>query len=1029
MSNWQLAVVAMETGNITTMSSMSIDGDDLYMDLSEPDRLIQFILDTHLKEKDSKELLRCLKITFSELRDEYRYNNDLRRVFRAFVDYCIEYIRSPAMWKQVCLELIDRTSNGIQLVGIVHMITKLLPDREPRVDLRKELFVDFIYGISDVVLIGKSYCDSELTLYDRLRMFDDISMSVFANVSPMYAIFGAIWSDLGYCNWDLDLDHRNWGVWWNVDIGEILNACSNRETFVAFAYSLAKRVSGRYLEFSTLFLRKCYEFDYIPMMDMTNILSQVTNIDGDLFDFLVKENVFFGVVRDKSDLWQYSRKRSLSVEEWKNGLMEMSLKKKASVDRCRPSSRYITSLSGNDIELIVKKSPWNYEYLLRHCSMCGDPCNVKPGQLTNVVIPEQKSIDPELEMAAMMMFSQNPRLKNRYVGWSNATLTFLVSVCHVREMLKRNVKGALYNLDRMEREMDPQVFLLFLLCVTGGRNTSYVRRHVITTFRRLTYVHPLTYFLLPSGLHFLKDKDLWFCGLIQDKTSRLQNKHYPHYMRIVKERIISKRYIDARQLVSRISSTCVYKFIETCIRVWKTCDIADVINAAMLQTVFSNHIQFVMEGTSQQLFDACGRFFSDGSGNGATLKIVSILYCLFKENNAEIVPPNLDYLYHCVQQVLIVDEGVPQCARKLAGVCAGMSTVLDLSIKQNILYHPNSTRNIRVRRENLLQDTRKHMKRVAMQRQGVNIWFVGEHGVDGGGLTREWLSLVWDLLVENNLFVPTPDGSHLEVNAKNRNLDLYKLAGQVLGLALTIEEVVHAPLTLAIFAVMSGRPLSLALLADTDPALYSSLKWMETHSVNDLYVTFSTHVNCCDVELIPNGCDTFVTDETKSLYVEKLVQHRLYESVSDQLHAMADGFKSYYKLSYNAFLDTKEVRTLICGCDRIDCDDWERHTKCDSDKVRCLFFSVIRQWDHETVSALLRFCTGSPLPPFNGFAGYASKGHPFEITLNGKSGQLPESHTCFNQLVLAEDAGNLTTAEFERKLLYAISESRDFQLV
>ena len=1006
---------------------MSAEGNDPYLALTEPDRLIQFILDTHLKERDSKELIRCLKIMFGKIRAEYRYNNDLRRIFSNFVDYCLEYIHCPEMWDEVCLELVDSTVNGIHLVVVVHMITKLFQDGQPRRGLRKELFDNFIYRISDVVLIGKSYCDNELTMYERLRMFDDIMMSEFKTVNPMYAIFGTIWrGDLLSGDWNLH--PKKWKIEWNP--GEILNACSNRETFVAIAYCLAKEVSISGLEFSTLFVRKCYEFDYVPMMNMTNILSQVTNIDMDLFDFLVKENVFFGVVRDSSDLWQYSRKRSLRVDEWKNGVMEMSLKKKATAEVLKPSNRHIESLSGNDIGIIVKKSPWNYEYLLRHCYIMGDPVNPKSGQLINVVIPEQKSIDPELEMGAMMMFSQKPRLQNRYMGWSNATLTFLVAVYHVRQMLYWNHKCALHNLDRMEREMDPQVFLLFLLCVGSERYKRSVRRHVITAFRRLNHVHPLVYFLLRRALYFVEDVDLWLCGLQQDKTSRLRNKHYPHYMRLVKERIIAKRYRDARQLVSRISSTRangVYRLIETCIRAWKTWGTADVTKAAKLQTVFSNHIQFVMEGTSQQLFDACCMLL-DGSGNYATLKAVSILYCLFKENNDEIVPPHLNYLYDCVRRVLTGDSDVPQCARKLAAVCPGMSTVVDLSIRQKLIESPDSFGDIRVRRDSLLQDTMKRMTSIARQRKDVSIVFVGENGVDIGGLTREWLSLVWDVLLENNLFVPTPDGSHLEVNANNRNLDLYKLAGQVLGLALAIEEVVRAPLTLAAFAVMLGKPLSLALLADTDPVLHSSLKWMETHSVNDLYVTFSTPINGRDVELIPNGCDTFVTDETKSLYVEKVVQHRLYQSVSYQLDAMADGFKSYYKPSYSTFLDTMEVRTLICGCDRIDFDDWERHIKCKSPEIRRMFFSVIRQWDQERIGALLRFCTGSPLPPFDGFAGYASRGYPFAIKLKGRSGHLPEAHTCFNQLVLADDAGNLTTAEFERKLLYAISESRYYQL-
>lgn len=103
----------------------------------------------------------------------------------------------------------------------------------------------------------------------------------------------------------------------------------------------------------------------------------------------------------------------------------------------------------------------------------------------------------------------------------------------------------------------------------------------------------------------------------------------------------------------------------------------------------------------------------------------------------------------------------------------------------------------------------------------------------------------------------------------------------------------------------------------------------------------------------------------------------------------------------------KELDYLICGNSKIDVSDFQKNAEYSypynsNHKVIKLFFEVISEWENDDLGKLLKFFTGSPLVPINGFQEYKLRGNSIKISNGGASNKLISSHTCYNELVLPQ---------------------------
>ena len=233
-----------------------------------------------------------------------------------------------------------------------------------------------------------------------------------------------------------------------------------------------------------------------------------------------------------------------------------------------------------------------------------------------------------------------------------------------------------------------------------------------------------------------------------------------------------------------------------------------------------------------------------------------------------------------------------------------------------------------------------------------------------------------------------------------------------------------------LYKQLLGTPVVLADLAETEPVLCQSLKWLLDNKVGDdsdfdFTVTKEGFGTTEIVELIPDGKNISVTDENKDLYVSLQVQWRVNGSILDQINAMRRGFAELIPNSHVSVFTPEELLLLLNGKSKIELGEmiastrytggYEEHSM----PVK-LFWEVFTKMSQEERQNMLKFATGATRVPLDGFD------PQFTIT-RGSSGteSLPSAHTCFNQLVLPP---YMDASVLAKKLRTAVTETASFEL-
>lgn len=316
----------------------------------------------------------------------------------------------------------------------------------------------------------------------------------------------------------------------------------------------------------------------------------------------------------------------------------------------------------------------------------------------------------------------------------------------------------------------------------------------------------------------------------------------------------------------------------------------------------------------------------------------------------------------------------------------------------------------------------------------LKITFMGEPGIDAGGLLREWFGIVCKEIFSDKLglFVPTKgEDMSYWINPlsgeKNANhLQYFRFAGILMGKALFEGLVLDVHLALPLLKHILGVPISFTDLEFLDEDLHRNCTWLQRNkNVDALCLTFSMMMeNGQEVELKENGRNMDVTDENKHEYLRLMLQHRMLASISDQLQEFLTGIYDVVPKTLLSVFDYQELELMLCGIPTIDTSDWRNHTKVRylknedgeplkdvsveaQDAVLQWFWIVVEGLSPEERARLLQFTTGTSRVPVEGFKGLTSSSgiiHPFTIQLvlrgDDTSSLFPKAHTCFNRIDL-----------------------------
>jgi len=336
---------------------------------------------------------------------------------------------------------------------------------------------------------------------------------------------------------------------------------------------------------------------------------------------------------------------------------------------------------------------------------------------------------------------------------------------------------------------------------------------------------------------------------------------------------------------------------------------------------------------------------------------------------------------------------------------------------------------LNVRREYLLSDSMEAV--MSLSRKDLRkVWrfeFIGEAGIDAGGLAREWFELVtqevfdpdmglWQTSATNQMCLQINPAS--EISCPEDHLIYFRFIGRVMGKATFDRQLVRGHMVKHLYKHILGWPVMFSDLRDVDEEYYNSLKTtLDMGSdVEYLYIDFTTMEDTLGakrtVELVPDGANIDVTKENLPEYIEACIKYRLLGRYEAQLNELMLGFFDVIPEPLLTIFDFQELELLMCGLPDIDLVNWQEHTeysggydrKGSKHEVCGWFWEVVGEYDHELKARLLQFVTGTSGVPAKGFSSLqGNDGNVRKFTIHGVSLETclyPRSHTCFNRIDL-----------------------------
>ena len=323
-----------------------------------------------------------------------------------------------------------------------------------------------------------------------------------------------------------------------------------------------------------------------------------------------------------------------------------------------------------------------------------------------------------------------------------------------------------------------------------------------------------------------------------------------------------------------------------------------------------------------------------------------------------------------------------------------------------------------------------------------------EGAVDAGGVLRELLSLaaaellnmdtnLWRLVDGESLWPSCTSGA-----TNDDHLAFFELTGKLVGLALLRGEVLPrvrfaAPLLRRLLRQPCPDPED--ELRELDSELYrNKFAFVRTCSAEDLAALDlrfestpalgTTGLQQPVRELKPGGRSITVTLDQREEFLRLLAAYELL-CVKPQLDAFLEGANSIAADAVlrvaGQHLTAVQLGDLVGGRADIDVAEWRRHTQyrsgfSDASPQIVWFWELVGEMDLPRRRQLLRFATGSDVPPARGFkflrgmqgGGGAGDGDgslclftikrlPDPASLaDGLLGFMPRGHTCFNSLDL-----------------------------
>ena len=290
---------------------------------------------------------------------------------------------------------------------------------------------------------------------------------------------------------------------------------------------------------------------------------------------------------------------------------------------------------------------------------------------------------------------------------------------------------------------------------------------------------------------------------------------------------------------------------------------------------------------------------------------------------------------------------------------------------------------INIRRDHLLHDSIEAV--MSLGRDDLRkIWrfeFLGEIGIDAGGLTKEFYELVTETIFDADTGLWLSNSTNQmamrinpasEISCPEDHLIYFRFLGRVMGKALFDGHLIKGHMVRHLYKHILGWPITFEDLELADEEYYNSLKsLLKLENVEDMCLDFTFTEDAMGmnrvVELIDNGANVNVTNDNLPEFLEANLKYHMMGRVKPQLTELLLGFYDVIPEPLLTIFDFQELELLMCGLPEIDIADWMKNTdyqgyyEHEGEKAKTCkwFWEIVRdEFDHETRARLLQFVTG-----------------------------------------------------------------------
>ena len=345
---------------------------------------------------------------------------------------------------------------------------------------------------------------------------------------------------------------------------------------------------------------------------------------------------------------------------------------------------------------------------------------------------------------------------------------------------------------------------------------------------------------------------------------------------------------------------------------------------------------------------------------------------------------------------------------------------------------------IKIRRKNLIEDALNELSRNDIKLQNpIKVKFIGEQGVDEGGVRKEFFLLFIRQIFDPNygMFNYHPKTrlywfNHYTFEPKIK----YELIGIIFGLAIYNNIILDVKFPIAVYKKLLGIKPNLEDMKEYDPELYQNLKFLKENEDPNLKEALDIDFTVIDekfgekfvVNLKENGENIPVDLNNKNEYVELFINWFFNESIKECFQSFEKGFYRVFSRDLSKILSPEELELIICGTQTLDFNElkkvcrYEEYTE-NSETIKD-FWDIVLQFNEEDKKKFLSFVTGCDRAPIDGLGSL-----PITISNGGTDlEQLPSAHTCFNNLILPNYQNK---EKLKKNLLTAINYSEGFGLI